>query len=317
MRKKILLFGFKKKQIIFLKKKFKSKTDFVISDKIKKNHLKEIDAIVGITRNGFLDILKKKLIQSNIKPHWIHLPGAGVEEYTIFKNLNISFTNGKIIQGVQVSEHAIALLLSLTRNLVPILKKGINVNFKRRPIEIKGKKALIYGYGGIGQLLAEKLNSFGVDVSAVNTNYVPIDSNISKLYLDNNLIEAIKNKDFLFITSALTAENFKIFDYKKLKFLNKDAIVINVSRGKLLCLDALYQCIKEKKIFGAGLDVADPEPLPKNHKLFKLENFVYSPHIAGISDNFAFRNFDLIINNITRFLNGKELLNKVNLKLGY
>ena len=67
MRKKILLFGFKKKQIIFLKKKFKSKTDFVISDKIKKNHLKEIDAIVGITRNGFLDILKKKLIQSNIK----------------------------------------------------------------------------------------------------------------------------------------------------------------------------------------------------------------------------------------------------------
>ena len=207
--------------------------------------------------------------------------------------------------------------MSLTRNLVPILKKGIDINFKRRPIEIKGKKALIYGYGGIGQLLAEKLNSFGLDVSAVNTNYVPIDSNISKLYLDNNLIEAIKNKDFLFITSALTAENFKIFDYKKLKFLNKDAIVINVSRGKLLCLDALYQCIKEKKIFGAGLDVAYPEPLPKNHKLFKLENFVYSPHIAGISDNFAFRNFDLIINNITRFLNGKELLNKVNLKLGY
>ena len=66
--------------------------------------------------------------------------------------------------------------------MVPILKKGISVNFKRRPIEIRGKKALIYGYGGIGQLLAEKLKSFGLDVSAVNGNYVPIDSNISKYF---------------------------------------------------------------------------------------------------------------------------------------
>ncbi len=316
MRKKILLFGFQKKQVIFLKKKFKSKVDFLISDKTKKQS-ERIDAIVGITRNGLLNFLKKNLIQNKVRPQWIHLPGAGVEEYSIFKNFNINFTNGKIIQGVQVSEHAIALLLSLTRNLVPILKKGISVNFKRRPIEIRGKKALIYGYGGIGQLLAEKLKSFGLDVSAVNGNYVPIDSNISNLYLDNDLIKGIKNKDFLFITSPLTPENFKVFDYKKLKLLNKDSIVINVSRGKLLCLNSLYKCIKEKKIFGAGLDVTDPEPLSKNHKLFKFENFVYSPHIAGISDNFAQRNFDLIMKNMTRFINNKSLLNNINLRLGY
>ena len=70
-------------------------------------------------------ISKKNLIQNKVRPQWIHLPGAGVEEYSIFKNFNINFTNGKIIQGVQVSEHAIALLLSLTRNLVPILKKEL------------------------------------------------------------------------------------------------------------------------------------------------------------------------------------------------
>ena len=184
MKKKILLFGFNNKQIIFLKNKFKNKINFITQNKLKYNITLQIDAIIGITRRGFLDFLKKILIQKKIKPHWVHLPGAGVEEYTIFKNLDINFSNGKIIQGVQVSEHAIALLLSLTRNLVPILKKGTNVKFERRPIEIKGKKALIYGYGGIGRLLAEKLNSFGVEVSAVNRNYVPIDSNISKLYVN-------------------------------------------------------------------------------------------------------------------------------------
>tara|TARA_B100000989_G_scaffold224002_1_gene171457 strand:+ start:999 stop:1952 length:954 start_codon:yes stop_codon:yes gene_type:complete len=317
MKKKILLFGFNNKQIIFLKNKFKNKINFITQNKLKYNITLQIDAIIGITRRGFLDFLKKILIQKKIKPHWIHLPGAGVEEYTIFKNLDINFSNGKIIQGVQVSEHAIALLLSLTRNLVPILKKGTNVKFERRPIEIKGKKALIYGYGGIGRLLAEKLNSFGVEVSAVNRNYVPIDSNISKLYMDHDSTKAIKKKDFLFITSPLTSENLKIFNYSKLKLLNKNSIVINVSRGKLLCLESLYKCLKEKTIFGAGLDVSDPEPLLKNHKLYKFKNFIYSPHIAGISDNFSERNFGLIMKNLNRFIKNKSLINKISLKEGY
>ena len=317
MKKTIVLFGFQKNQISNLKKKFKSKINFLNHYDLKNKNRLKIDAIVGITRREFLDFLKDILLKEKIYPDWVHLPGAGVEEYTIFKKLNINFSNGKIIQGVQVSEHAIALLLSLTRNLVPILKKGKNIKFKRRPIEIKGKKALIYGYGGIGQLLAEKLNSFGLDVYAVNGNYVPIDSNISDLYLDSDLIKAIKNKDFLFITSPLTSENFKVFDYKKLRLLNKGSVVINVSRGKLLCLDSLHRCIKEERIFGAGLDVSDPEPLPKNHKLFKVENFIYTPHIAGISDNFSERNIELITKNIERYINNKNLINNINLNLGY
>lgn len=317
MKKKILLFGFNNKQILFLKNKFKNKINFITQNKLKNNKSLQIDAIIGITRRGFLAFLKKILIQNKIKPHWIHLPGAGVEEYTIFKNFDIIFSNGKIIQGVQVSEHAIALLLSITRNLVPILKKGANVKFERRPIEIKGKKALIYGYGGIGQLLAEKLNSFGVEVSAVNRNYVPINSNITNLYMDHDSTKAIRKKDFLFITSPLTSENLKIFNYSKLKLLNKNSVVINVSRGKLLCLESLYKCLKEKIIFGAGLDVSDPEPLPKNHKLYKLKNFIYSPHIAGISDNFSERNFGLIMKNLNRFIKNKSLINKISLKEGY
>lgn len=317
MKKTLLLFGFQKKQISQLKSQFKNKINFLTDNNLKNKKITSIDAIIGITRRGFLEFLKKNLFEKKIYPNWIHLPGAGVEEYTIFKNLKINFTNGKIIQGVQVSEHAVALLLSLTRNLVPILKKGINVKFTRRPIEIRGKKALIYGYGGIGQLLAEKLKSFGLDVYALNGNYVPIDSNISDLYLDSDLAKAIKNKDFLFITSPLTSENLKVFNYEKLKLLNKDSIVINVSRGKLLCLESLYRCIKENKVFGAGLDVTDPEPLPKKHKLFKFENFIYSPHIAGISDNFSKRNVELITKNIDRYINNKNLINTVNLNLGY
>ena len=79
--------------------------------------------MVGITRKGFLNFLKDVLLKKKIYPKWIHLPGAGVEEYTIFKNLKINFSNGKIIQGVQTFLNMQLFLLCLTRNLAPILKK--------------------------------------------------------------------------------------------------------------------------------------------------------------------------------------------------
>ena len=116
MKKTIILFGFQKKQILHLKNQFKDKINFIGNYNLKVENTIKIDAIVGITRKGFLDFLKDILFKKKIYPDWIHLPGAGVEEYIIFKSLNINFSNGKIIQGIQVSEHAIALLLSLTRN---------------------------------------------------------------------------------------------------------------------------------------------------------------------------------------------------------
>ena len=69
------------------------------------------------------------------------------------------------------------------------------------------------------------------------------------------------------------------------------------TRGGCLCLDSL-KYLKNGHLSGAGLDVTEPEPLPKNRPLFKLKNVIITPHIAGISDNFAYRNFKLITENI-------------------
>ena len=315
-KKLIYLAGFNINQIKILKKKFKY-TKFVYEKKIT-NKFNSCDAIVGITRASIENVLTKINLKNSKIIKWIHLPGAGVEKYTYLKNFNnITFTNGKIIQGIQVADHAMGLLLTLTRNINLILKYGQKTKFKMRPIELENKKALIVGYGGVGKCLAKRAFGFGMNIKVVNNGRTKYANFVKKFFLSNQLHLASKNIDVIFITMPLTQISKKIVNEKIIKKLNNGAIVINVSRGGCLCLKSLEKYLNNGHLRGAGLDVTDPEPLPKNHSLFKLKNVVITPHIAGISDKYAERNFQLINENIKRYIKNIKLTNTVNFKRGY
>ena len=129
MRAKILLAGFYNKQIIKLEKKFKSLEFFEYGKKIK--DIKKIDAFVSITRKSFEKFYYKDFKKCESTLSWMHICGAGIEKYFNKKILNkkLVVTNGKIIQGPQVADHAFALLLALTRNLNLIIKHGLDYKF--------------------------------------------------------------------------------------------------------------------------------------------------------------------------------------------
>ena len=156
-----------------------------------------------------------------------------------------------------------------------------------------------------------------MDIKVVKNNHSKCPKFIKKIFLSNELHLASKNIDVLFITMPLTNKSKKIINEKIIKKLNKGAIVINVSRGGCLCHKSLEKYIKNEHLRGAGLDVTDPEPLPKKHSLFKLKNVVITPHIAGISDNLSERIFELIEENIKRYSKRINLVNIVNVNKGY
>ena len=93
--------------------------------------------------------------------------------------------------------------------------------------------------------------------------------------------------------------------------IKKGSYFINISRGDLVNTNDLTNYIKNKTIIGAGLDVTAPEPLNKNHPLRKFDNVIITPHIAGQSDNNRDRSFELLCENIRRYLQGEKLLNIV------
>ncbi len=104
---------------------------------------------------------------------------------------------------------------------------------------------------------------------------------------------------------------------RQFELLKNGAYFIAVSRGKLYNTDALVKALDSKRLAGAGLDVTNPEPLPKGHPLWKFENVIVTPHIAGQSDNVEARRLALLKENVARFVKGQPLLNVVDKQKGY
>ena len=282
-------------------------------DKILKN-VKKTNAMIGCPRYVF------KNENFNYFKHlkWIHAGGAGIEQFISreFSNSKIIFTNGKIIQGPEVADHALGLILIFSRNLYTIAG-NINSTKISRPIEIKDKKILIIGMGGIGICIAERLKSFGASIDGISNDLVPMVSFINKIYYSDNISAIAKNYDIIVCAAPLTKKTEYILNYNFFKKMKTNSIFINVSRGKLVQTKDLIKNNIYKKFRGIGLDVTDPEPLSETNVLKKAPNVFITPHIAGLSDNNRFRGFELIKENIRRYIVGEKLLNIVDKEREY
>ena len=279
-----------------------------------KNNINGINALINCPRNIFSnDILAK--IKSTLE--WVHIGGAGIEEYLFpeFVESDVLLTNGKIIQGPEVSDHAIALILSITRNLNYVAKNEIS-NMPR-PIELRSKTALILGMGGIGNLIAEKLSSFGVNIIGVDQKLVPMNSFIKEFYYQNDIEKVISKADIVVSAVPSTQSSNKIFSANLFKKMKDGVIFINISRGKIVDTDDLLQYLKKDKFLGIGIDVTDPEPLPETHELRNDVRVIITPHIAGPSDYNRKRALEVINKNLKSYILGQPLINIVNKKLGH
>ena len=315
IKKKIYLFGFNSEQLRIIKKMNKN-SKFISENKIT-NKINSCHAIIAPTRKLIETALERVNFKKNNFLKWIHLPGSGVEKYSrYFKYKKIIFTNGKGIQNHQISDHAIGLLLCLTRKINLNIKYDQNIIFDRRPIELNQKKVVIVGFGGNGKMIAEKLLAFKMNVSVVNDTKKKFPKKI-KFFLTKNIKQAVKNRDVIIISTPLTKFTKGLINKSILKLLARGAIVVNVSRSLCLNLKDLIFFLKNKHLGGAGLDVVEGEPIKKNHQLFKFKNVIVTPHTGGISDNFYNRNLNLILENIKKFIDSKKLINLVDIKKGY
>ena len=274
-----------------------------------------VHAIIGCPRAMFSERL---LNQAGPSLRWMHNPGAGSEAFFIpsFVNSRIVFTNGRIIQGPECADHALALLLSLTRN-ISRFARGDDRSSMPRPIELRGKKGLVFGGGGIGVNVAERLVAFGVEVSIVDNELINMFSFVKNQYFVDQISEAVGSADAVICCAPLTTKTHKIFDKHLIARFKKGSYFINVSRGKLADAEALLFGLDSNILAGVGLDVTDPEPLPKKHELMNYKNVIISGHTAGLSEHNRERSRKLIIKNIERFLAGETLLNTVNKQTEY
>jgi phosphoglycerate dehydrogenase-like enzyme len=133
----------------------------------------------------------------------------------------------------------------------------------------------------------------------------------------DRLNEVLPEADVVFIAAPHTKRTEKMMGEAQFARLKKGAFYIAMSRGKLTDTNALVKALDEGRLGGAGLDVTDPEPLPKGHPLWKFPNVVITPHTSGGSDRLNARLKSLLVDNMTRFSKDEPLVNVVDKKEGY
>jgi phosphoglycerate dehydrogenase-like enzyme len=274
----------------------------------------DADAIIG----G----ISPDLFKTAKKLKWVHISSAGVEK-GLFPELvdsDVVVTNAKNIYGPQIADHAFAFLLSLTRKLnqtIPLQSREEWTSGREGMFELNGKTAVIIGVGGIGSQIAQRAHGFGMKVIGVDPRDIPPNNEVNRVVPPDQLDSVLPLADVVFISAPHTPKSEGMMGPKEFELMKKGSYFIAVSRGKVYNTGGLVKALDEGRIAGAGLDVVDPEPLPKGHPLWKFKNVVITPHTAGGSDNLASRNDALIKENIRRFSTGQVLMNVVNKKEGY
>ena len=260
------------------------------------------------------------------KLQWVQSWGAGVERLLFLsgsndlRDSNIVLTNNQISEGVELADHAFSLLLYNTRQIYKWSGNKQQEVWQSRGQEVKtlkGLTAVIIGVGGAGTQIAFRAWGFGMNVIGVDPEDIPVMPVISRMVKPDQLNEVLPLADVVFVSAPHTPQSHKMIGPAQFELMKKGSYFIAVSRGGLYDMDALVKALDSKRLAGAGVDVTDPEPLPKGHPLWKFENVMITPHVAGRSQDDRERMSRVVKENIVRFAEGKPLINVVDKKKGY
>lgn len=250
---------------------------------------------------------------------WLQNPDAGPKPGYFYKELiehPVIVANPRGIYSDHISRHIMMFLLALSRGLPYYFKAQMRREWKKDAPEypyiyLREATALIHGVGGIGAETARLCSEFGMTVIGIDPRAGSAPG-VSEMYKPHRMEEMLPRADFVITTTPHTPETEGIFNASAFRRMKKTAYFINIGRGKTTKIDDLADAIESKEIAGCGLDVYEEEPLPKDHKLWGLDNVLMTPHVA-VRDGVHVeeRRFQVIFENARRFLKGESLVNVV------
>ena len=181
---------------------------------------------------------------------------------------------------------------------------------------LDGSRVLVVGLGSIGRLLATRLAAQGVRVAGTSRRDVRVDG-VEEVIHPRDLAARIGEFDGIAVTLPGTEETRHLVSAEVLARVKPGVVITNVGRGTVLDQDALIAGLEDGRIGYAALDVTDPEPLPDSSPLWDLPNVLISPHSAALSEREDELIADLFADNATRYLDGRELVNPVDIREFY
>jgi phosphoglycerate dehydrogenase-like enzyme len=231
----------------------------------------------------------------------------------------IRMANAAGVNANAVSDHAMALLLGLTRQLHHARDnqrarrwRGMISDIEAREDELPGKTMVIYGVGRIGARIARLARAFGMTVIGIKRDLSVAVPEVDVLKGPDEFVEALAEADVVVLSCPLTGETSGLMNAAAFAAMRPSAFLINVARGGCVDQGALIAALEGRRIAGAGIDVTVPEPLPDGSPLWAFDNVILTPHTGGETRQYEENVLDALVENIGRLQRGEpDLLNQI------
>lgn len=276
--------------------------------------IKEVDVLV-VSANWRDEFLMRA---RNLR--FIQCVGSGTDQFSYDKlrARGIRLANARGLNERAVSEHAMSLIMALTRHLhfardfqVKSEWRGMLSDRSEREDELGGKTIVIIGLGRIGMRLAQLARAFNLRVIGVR-RHAQQQPGVDVVVAPDRLWEVLPTADFVVLTCPLTSETEGMIGAAEIGRMKSSAFLINVARGRVVDEPALIKALRDGRIAGAGLDTFYDEPLPSSSALWGMQHVLITPHTAGETRRYEERVIDLLLENMGRLWRGEaELKNQI------
>jgi phosphoglycerate dehydrogenase-like enzyme len=283
--------------------------------------LDEAMALAPCAEIGWFDMQDKpamaQAISAATEMKWLHSLYSGVDFLPIaqLKAQGTRVTNGSGINAITIAEYVIMGMLTVAKGYRDV----VHAQDRREwlwdspgKVELYGSKALILGYGPIGQLVEERLRAFAVEVTIVRRTGGP--DTLSPDQWRDRLGEF----DWVILAVPATPETERMIGVNELAAMKPTATLINIARGTIVDQDALITALQTRQIGSAFLDVTDPDPLPADHPLWAVKNAHVTMHLSGRAQTLMFpRSAERFLKGLGQYRAGEPLDHQVDLDRGY
>ncbi|TMC20572.1 MAG: D-2-hydroxyacid dehydrogenase [Chloroflexi bacterium] len=288
-----------------------------------------------LTKLGEAEILCTYWVPNNWRElapqlRWLQASGAGIDGLRptgiLEKHSSVLVTTAVGMQASAVAEYVFGSMLMFNRSWPEMVRLQnrhlwpVSSNwYKLRGRELNGQVLGIIGLGSIGGYIARLGKAFDMRVLATRrtVHQHEQEPHVDQLYPRSQLHTMLRQCDYVVLAVPLTQETEGMIGEAELRAMQPHTYLVNVARGRVIEEQALLRALKEGWIGGAGLDVAEKEPLPADSPLFSLPNVILTPHISGESVHYDKRLTALFADNLRRYRAGEPLHNLYIPERGY
>lgn len=257
---------------------------------------------------------RQKDVAAAAKLRWFQTMWAGSDEYLECMPKGAVLTSSSGSNRRSVAEHMLACTLALCRRL-PTYRDSQRAHVWEDEGDMKtllGATVLVVGAGNIGAAYADMCRKLGAKTIGLKRTASPVEG-FDEVYSVDEIDALIPRADVVALVMPHNPQSIGLMNESRINAMKDDAILISSGRGSVLDQDALVRAMQGGKLWGAALDVTEPEPLPAGHPFWDIPNLILTPHVAGGMRLEITRRacVEMAQENLKRYLKGEKLKNLV------